>query len=139
MSDALPAVRRALERRLIALLPDLGAGIEVAFENASISPAGTYLEPRLLPADPDGSFYGSLTYLERGVFQVAIMSPLGKGAGSSEALGAKIRKHFARGTTLTENGIQTIVVDVPSQSRGFPDQGSWRTPVSIPWEALVAV
>lgn len=135
MTEAIPTIRRALETHLKAL-PNLG--FEIAYENVAFDPKGNpYLESRLLPADPDDAMLTSKTYIERGVYQVTLVMPPGKGPGPAETLAAQLRDHYARGITLSRDGIDVNIVGVPSQGRGYPDNGNWRTPVSINWQAQV--
>lgn len=130
-------IRQALE---LHLSNTEGLGLPIAFENvAFVRPAdgSPYCESRLLPADPDDSMLGARTYIERGVYQVTLCYPQGKGPKDSDAKAQAIRNRFARGVTLTRNGIAVHLVGEPRVRAGFPDAGVWRVPVTVAWQAQV--
>lgn len=129
------SIRDALENHLKAMTPAL----PTSFENASFTPptdGSAYQEAVLLPANPIVPM-GDMTYLEQGVFQVTVLYPLGEGTADAEERAEAIRSHFHRGLTLTVGGVSTIITSVPTVAKGFPDDGQWRVPVSIRWQAQV--
>lgn len=135
MSEPLQTIRRTFELQIGVFA---GSGLDIAYENASFTPgAKPYLELQLLPAAPDDAMQGSRTYIERGVFQVSVMTDPGRGPGAGEDIAGRLRRHFARGRSFVLDDIETVVVGVPRQARGYPDKGKWRVPVSVSWEAQV--
>jgi len=134
---SIKVIRAALETHLAAMP---GLGLPIAFENVDfVRPtSGPYAESRTLIADPDGAQLGSLMFFERGIYQITLCYPSGRGTGDAETKAMQIRDWFSRGTTLVRSGIQTIIMEVPSVRAGFPDNGFWRMPVSANWQAQVS-
>ena len=131
-------IRGALETHLRDMP---GLGLPIAYENAPFNPpvdGSAYVETRCLFAAPDDAQQGSLMFFERGVFQVTLCYPLSKGVGSSDAKAIAVRNWYARGTSLVRSGITTHVVDVPRIVSGISDNGIWRVPVSVNWQAQVS-
>jgi hypothetical protein len=131
-------IRQSLETYL-AQTP--GLNMPIAFENKSFTPPADgsgYVESRLMPADPDDAMLGSAIYIERGIYQVTLCYPEGKGPKDSDSKGDMLRKRFARGTFVEKDGITTNVVGVPALRAGFPSNGIWRVPLSVAWQAEVS-
>ncbi len=133
MSQAI--VRRALEKHLDTL-----TGLATAFENGNYVPVTDtpYQRVNLLPAAPDNSIQGTVTYFERGVFQITLCYPLGNGAGAAEARAGLTRGHFWRGTVMVESGIRVLVTTTPRIAPGFQDDDRWCIPVSVTYQAQVS-
>lgn len=129
-------VRRALEKRLAAMLPALAT----AYQNVAFQPQPgiPYQRSYLMPSDPDNSVAGSRMYFERGIFQVSLMYPAGTGPAAAEARAQAVRDQFKRGTSMTESGITVLVTDTPSIAQGIPDGDRFVVPVSIRFQAQVA-
>lgn len=107
-------IRAALTDRL-QQLPGLP---EVAWENVSYKPTiGTpYLRPWLLPAEPHSAGLGDAAQnVERGVYQISLFYPVGKGTKDIYAMATDLRSHFKRGIKLNYNGqLLTITKSYPS-------------------------
>jgi hypothetical protein len=138
MSELL--VRRALEKQLAGMASNL---TNTVYENEIHEPAadeGTpYQQVFFLPAKPDNPTQGPTQYRANGVFQVSLKYPLGDGPGAAAAQAELLRARFKRGTTMTESGLNVLVLETPAVARGFVDQGRWHVPVSISWQAWVTV
>jgi len=91
------AIKAALEGQLKAIAPE----IPTAWENADYTPVvGTPFQAvTLLPAEPDNNVL-SPNYQERGLMQVTLNYPVGKGAKDALARAKLIRESFPRGLTL---------------------------------------
>lgn len=132
---SLVIVRRALEKKLAALSPN----ISISYENASFTPvAGTpYQKAELLPNTPDNSIQGAVTYFERGIFQVTLCYPTGAGTAASGTQAQLTRAHFKRGTSMIESGINVIVTDTPKVSPAIIDGDRYCIPISIRYQAQI--
>lgn len=132
---SLVLIRRALEKKLALLTPALAT----AFENAVYSPVtGTpYQKVNLLPATPDNSTMGSLTYMERGIFQVTLCYPVGVGPAAAETQAQLLRAHFKRGTSLAESGVTVIVTDTPRAAPALIEGDRHTIPISIAWQCQI--
>lgn len=129
-------IRAALEQHLAALVPDL----PTAVENTKFTPptnGGPYQEAHVLPADPITPM-DTLSFIEQGIFQVTLCYPLGAGSRDAADRAEAVRSHFARGTPLTAGGISVTITSVPSVAKGDPENGYWKVPVTIRWQAQVS-
>lgn len=137
MSQAL--IRKALEKRLLAMASGLAA-TATAMENGSFNPvAGTpYQRVNLLPATPDNSEQSGKNYFERGIFQVTLCYPSGKGSGAVEAQADRVKAAFKRGTSTTESGVRVIVMLTPKITPGYPDGDRWCIPISVTYQAQIS-
>lgn len=109
--------------------------ISVAWENTPFTPTpGTpYLMAFLLPAQTVAAALGSdALNRHRGVFQVNVVYPVDNSWGTCAAMADDVRKHFKRGTTLS-NG--TIVIESSYTSSGMRDGGRYVIPVSVNYRA----
>jgi len=134
---SMPQIRRALEKHLASLDPP----VPTAWDNVGFSPpadGSVYQEARFVPNAPNDEMMDTLTYIEQGFLQVALFYPQGKGPRDADNRVDALRTHFRRGTTLTENGIDTIITGVPEVAAGLPVEGQWRVPVTIYWQAQVS-
>jgi hypothetical protein len=132
---SMPQIRRALEKHLAALAPAL----PTAWDNVFFSPpadGSVYQEVKMIPNSPIKTM-DTLTIIEQGMMQVALCYPQGKGPRDAENRVDALRAHFRRGTTLVEGGISTIITEVPVVAAGVPDEGQWKIPVTIYWQAQV--
>lgn len=132
---SLTIIRAALEKKLMLL----DGSMATSFENASITPTpGTpYQDAVLMPATPDNQIMGRSVYCERGIFQVSLMYPIGKGSKDAGDKAQALRAHFKRGTSLAESGLTVNIINTPGVSTGMRDGDRYRMVVSIPWECYV--
>lgn len=132
---SLDAVRAALEQRLNAMANPL----PTAWENAPFAPpiaTDPYQAVNLLPAEPDNNVFGT-NYQERGLFQVTLSYPLGKGPGDAVARAKLIRAQFQRGLSLVSGGIVTQVERTPEIGPAQTIDSRYQLPVRIRWYANV--
>ena len=130
-------IRAALEKQLLSITPS----ISTAFENTTFTPPANVIYQRavLLPNTPEDSQISSGTYFERGIFQVSIYAPIGKGAGDSEARAQLIKNAFKRGTSLVQAGVTVIITNAPSVATGYPDGDRYITPISMRYQSQITV
>lgn len=131
--SAQKAIYTALGKRLQAL------ALPTAYEGAEFVPAsGTlYLRESFLPGttSPVGMAFGS-TNNYVGIYQIDVCSPLGK-EHKAAALAAieQVLTQFARGTTLTESGVD-VTLHRADRLPAMPDGDRWVTPISVRYRAF---
>ncbi len=132
---SIPIIRKALEKKLAALIP----AIATAFENAPFTPtAGTpYQRVNLLPNTPDNGTMGSAMYIEVGLFQVTLCYPMGVGPAAAETQAQAVRNHFKRSTSMTESSVTVLVTNTPRVSPAMIDGDRYCIPITVPWQAQV--
>ena len=132
---SLQIVRKALEKRLAALLP----AVSIAYENFEFVPVVgiPYQQINLLPTEPGNETMGSAIYFERGIFQILLCYPTGAGPAAAEARAQLTRANFKRGTTMTESGITVIVTGTPTQHPAQLDISRYNIPISVPFQAQI--
>jgi len=106
----------------------------IAFEHAFFEqPADgkPYIRVAFIPSDSTHGSLGEIgTTHERGIYQVGISAPSGKGTGVAEALADRIIAHF-KNKRLGENGaLRTLL---PRRTQAMPDEGRIWLTVSIPY------
>jgi hypothetical protein len=86
-----------------------------AFQNASyqVVQGVPYQLIHLTTFKPEEPTQGGGYYREHGVFQVTLVYPVGVGVGAATARAELIRSYFKKGTTLTNSGVKTIIIDTP--------------------------
>lgn len=130
-------IRKALEKQLQTITPS----ISTAFENVAFTPTpgAPYQRVNLLPNTPDDAQIGSAVYFERGIFQVTVCYPIGNGPAACEARAQLIKNAFKRGTSAVESGVTVIIMNAPSVSSAMIDGDRFCIPVSMRYQAQVAV
>lgn len=128
------AIQSALEQHLDALGP-----FATAWENTGFVPVDgvPFQRVNMLPVSPEDDVIGREMVKLRGLLQVTLCYPAGKGRGEVQARVDALRAHFAPPLTLTNGGIKVQVVDTARVSAGFADGGRWCVPVTIPWHSFV--
>jgi len=113
---ALPRIKVALEKHLQALAPVLSTAVE----NVSFTPVPgvPYQDVQIVPREPDNQTLGDGFYRDTGELQVFLSYP--SGTGSQQAMNRAIltRDWFKRGTTLTQGGIEVIIMKTPTVTSG---------------------
>jgi hypothetical protein len=129
-------IRRALEKRLATITPDW----TTFYENMVYAPTQGQEHQRvfLLPARSRAAALGQeAPVFESGIFQISIYSPIGKGPGSGGTRAELVKASFARGLTLTEEGLKVQVQDTPSIGPALQEPHFWALPLSVPFFAYV--
>lgn len=111
---AILTIKKALEKHLAAMTPALST----AYEGLSFTPvAGTpYQRCYVIPRRPENPTFGDSYYREVGEFQIFLAYPSNKGSGEVLARAELVQQHFARGTTLTEGGLDINILRTPQIS-----------------------
>jgi hypothetical protein len=107
---AIIEVKRAAERHLSTLTPNIATGYEgVTFT----PPVGLYQRVQFNIQTPDDPVLGTGFYRERITMQVFIAGALNKGTAEVIARAELVRNHFNKGLTLLENNIRIHVLRTP--------------------------
>ncbi len=107
---AIIEVKRAAERHLSTLTPNIATGYEgVTFA----PPVGLYQRVQFNIQTPDDPVLGTGFYRERITMQVFIAGALNKGTAEVIARAELVRNHFNKGLTLLENNIRIHVLRTP--------------------------
>lgn len=108
--------------------------VPVAWENTSFTPpaSGIYLESYFLPADNEGIAIQGGATVRRGVYQVTVVHPIGKGSQAASAMADAICSEFQDNTGIPSTGTSPVWVNgPPSAFNGIKDSTAYRIPVSI--------
>lgn len=126
------AIRAALEIALAAITPPL----RTVWENRDDSPAAgsEYQAAYLLPAEPDNPEIGR-GYIQRGIFQVNLFYPQGKGWLPISQRAEMIRSAFPRALALQNAGVIVTVLSTPEIGPGRAEDDLFFMPVKVRWSA----
>lgn len=129
------AIRAALETRLAALFPDF----PTAFENAEFDEPekDPFQEAYVLFSDPDNPTMGDEFYRQRGIFQITCRFPLLEGSENAGLHGEILRQGFARGLSLSADGVTTHIERTPAIGNGSNIAGRWVIIVRVTFYADV--
>lgn len=106
-------IKKALEKHLATM-----SALSTAYEGVSFTPTpGTaYQRCYVVPRRPENPTLGDSYYREVGEFQIFLAYPSNKGSGEVLARAELVQQHFARGTTLTEGGLEINILRTPQIS-----------------------
>lgn len=124
----------ALEQHLLTL----PGAPSIAWEDVAFKPVTgqAYLQVNHLRNNPIDRAITLDGREDRGILQVTVVHPAGRGRAAANALAHKVASHFPAGTRLTLGNRQAITVyKSPAIATGYPDEGWYRIPVSISWSA----
>ena len=131
---SIPKICALLEQRLQALSPQL----PTVFENQEFTPTPGVIYQRvnhLINTPRDLAV--TLDVLEwRGIFQVMVCAPLGKGRGEAQARAQAIADHFNPPQSLMTAGVKVDLLKTPAIATGFKADERWCVPVSVTWSAF---
>jgi len=122
-------IRAALETALASIKP----AIDTAYQNFPYTPVTgrEYQAAYLLPASPDNQSMGDGARQERGIFQVSLMYPAGKGAVTAGARAELIQALFRRGASFSKDSVTVQIERTPEIADGREDGDRWMVPVKI--------
>ena len=129
----LSQIKALLEQKLLAM-PGV---LPTAFENVPFAqPAGPYQSCYHLINSPiDLGIEGTLTE-ERGILQITLRYPEGKGRQQADAMADQIKAHFKMPQIIPGAGFRIELNKTPSVTSGLPDEGRWCVPITVYWEAF---
>jgi hypothetical protein len=132
-------VFRALTDRLDAY--STANSIAIARTGLNYTPTAEtkFLRATHLPAQTRAlslSFDGTNEF--RGIFQVDVFWPEGKGIVAAKEQAASIIAYFARGTEMTHGGVTVKVTRPPYELPAIQEDGWLMVPVTIPYLAFIA-
>ncbi len=123
----------------LATLPVQTPPVEYAWPDVGFSPSVgvTYLEAVQLPADNRNQFIGDGSTTEfRGIFQVSIMSPLGKGLVAPLTIAGAVVEIFERSDSIPGTGVTVRIDGRPSIGPYLREPDRLRTPVRVRYYAF---
>lgn len=122
--------RAALDAQLEAY-----QSVDVAWENTKYTPVEGvgYLRPFLLPAEPRAATIGTQG-VDRvsGLYQVDVAMPKDEGTGALMRKVDEIISQFARGSSLTSNGV-TLTIERSWPAPAIARDTFYVVPVSVSW------
>lgn len=130
------SIRAALDTKLDAV----STNFPTAEENVKFYPkvGVPYQESFLIPARPANPTLGGSHHREEGIYQVNLHYPIQRGTGDVTTRAELIKAAFSRGTTMTNSGVNVVVMGTPEIKKGFPgDRGWWIVPILIRWYAEI--
>jgi hypothetical protein len=129
---SLVTIQKVFEVALAALTPPM----DTAWENADFTPSVgvPYQAAYLLPAQPDNPEIGS-GYIQRGIFQINLFYPQGKGWKSARTKAEQLRAAFPRGLSLTDAGVIVNIIATPEIGPARAEDDLYFVPVKVRWSA----
>ncbi|SEE13945.1 phage tail terminator-like protein [Pseudomonas coleopterorum] len=126
-------IRKIYEARLQAWAAARVPALRIAYQGDKFEPqAGeTYLAAFTLPASVDSQDLQGAHRLYLGIFQVSIVTPAGKGAGSAEAIADELAALFPLNLRLTRDGMTVMVYTPVEPGPGISEDATYTVPVSF--------
>ena len=127
-------IKALLEQKLLAM-PGV---LPTAFENVPFTPTTAPYQScyHLLNSPVDMGLEGTLTE-ERGILQITVRYPAGKGRQAADAMVDQLKAYFKAPQILQGSDFRVELNKTPGVSSGTSDEGRWCIPVSIPWRAFL--
>ena len=129
----LTEIKALLEQKLLAM----PGALPTAFENVTFKPPdGPYQACHHLVNKPvDHGISVDMTE-ERGILQVTLRYPEGKGRQLADAMVDQIKVHFKPPARIIGSDFRIELNKTVYASSGMSDEGRWCIPVSIFWRAF---
>lgn len=110
----------------------------VAWEDVSYKPVigVAYLQVNQLRNTPIEYGIANDIREDRGILQVTVVYPGGRGKVDALNLASKVAGHFPIDTDIILGDYHLSITNHPTVHTGIPDEGWYRVPVSIPWQTL---
>jgi hypothetical protein len=130
-------IRQALETALNTWASAQTPVIPVALQNKSYVPVigNRYVQVNILHAETQNPSMGDAHKRFTGIFQVLIYAKDKTGAGEVETIAESLFTTFARGQSFTASTVTVRILDSPSISPSFNDNGWYVLPVSIRYQS----
>lgn len=130
-------IRAALEVALNAIAPALAT----AWENSAFVPPAAsvpYQQAFMLFAEPDDPEAGHAVHIQRGIFQINLLYPIGVGDATARARAKVLIDTFYRSRSFTSGGVTVSVERTPEAGQGTVDGDRWLIPVKIRFFSQIA-
>ena len=129
----LTEIKALLEQKLLAM----PGALPTAFENVPFKPPdGPYQACYHLVNSPvDHGLEGTLVE-KRGILQVTVRYPEGKGRQQADAMSEQIAEHFKPPQIILGSTFRIELSKTAGIASGSLDEGRWCIPVSIYWRAF---
>lgn len=130
-------IRSLLENRLKTWAAARSPALRIAYQDAPFTPAAgeTYLECFVLPADTDSQDFAGEHRLYRGVWQVTIVKPKGKGLPAALAIEDELAALFPLNLQLTSGSFDLFIRSPMGSGPALADELNSRVPVSCQYRA----
>jgi len=124
------AATRGVFETALASTPGL-SGVQIAWDGAPFTPSGEHLRVRFGLVAP-GPYLGLSgdSFADRGIFQVTVATPLGRGPKRAEELAQILRSRFRCSTRWGG----ATVIRPPEVIHGGPDEQFYTITVRIPFQ-----
>lgn len=136
----MPTVESTIPSILFARVAELALtpALPVSFPDIPFTPpASAYLEVRHLPNGNVNLFVGDDAPIQyRGILQITIVYPSGKGIVAPNEVAGKLVDHFKKGTILRSSGVRLRIYEQPSVAAAVQDTERVRVPVSILYQVF---
>jgi hypothetical protein len=137
MSGTIVSIRAALESHLSAMAEALPTAYQGGKGFTPVDGA-PFQHCAVLWGQPVDTTQGRKLTLESGMFQVTLMYPEGDGTGDAEAQADAVRAWFKPPQVLINGSVRVQITKTARITAGFPSDGRWAVPISIPWESWIA-
>lgn len=122
--------------RLAALT--LSPALPIAWPNVAFAGTGAHLEVQYLPNRNVRPFVADDgETIHQGLLQVSVVTPLDAGITPALETAGLVVEYFPAGLALSGSGVTARVTAKPSVAPPLTEAATLRTPVTIPWRALV--
>lgn len=126
-------IRAALESRLATWAAARVPALPIAYENTTGAPALPCLRTHLLPARTTSDTLEGTHRAYRGVFQVAIVVPIGAGPALAETIAGELADLFPVNLRLPNGAITVQVTGPASAAPALQHESDFTVPVSLPY------
>lgn len=130
-------IRSLLEGRLKTWAAARNPVLRIAYQDVPFSPTAgeTYLACFVLPADTDSQDLAGDHRLYRGVWQVTIVKPKGKGLGAALSIEDELAALFPNNLQLTSGSFDLFIRSPMGSGPALVDDLNTRVPVSCQYRA----
>ncbi|MAB96928.1 MAG: hypothetical protein CMK71_02515 [Pseudomonadaceae bacterium] len=130
-------IRALFESRLATWAAARTPALRIAYQGVKFTPASgeTYLQAFLLPATTDSETLEGEHRAYRGVWQVSIVGPSGKGTGAASGIEDELDTLFPNNLRLTNSGFDVYVRSPMSAAAPLEGDVNTTLPVSCAYRA----
>lgn len=130
-------IRSLFESRLKAWADARTPALRISYQDVKFTPASgeTYLQASLLPATTDSETLGGEHRVYRGIWQVSVIVPSGKGTGAASGIEDELGALFPNNLRLTNGSFDVYVRTPMSTAAPIIDSLNTTLPVSCAYRA----